>query len=145
MTNIQSLIQIYNTCFYLCLALGILALASAVFIFFKFDVRTNFAIRTGRAEKITVKRVKGKNSKTDTLQQMGAEDTTGELPESTEKTEQRQAAQDPNLETETELLTVNLPTAPDSAPTGPASSTTAAAFGFLVTEDTIITHTDEKI
>lgn len=145
MTNIQSLIQIYNACFYVCLALGILALASAVFIFFKFDVRTNFAIRTGRAEKITVKRVKGKNSKTDTLRQMGAEDATGELPESAEKTERRQVVQDPALEVETELLIRNLPNTPDSTPTGHATSTAAAALGFLITEDIIITHTDEKI
>lgn len=79
MDKAESLIRIYRTCFYISMAIMILGLANAVFLFFKFDVRTIFEIRTGRAAKRTIQKMAEANAMTGRLRPLEMEFTTGSL------------------------------------------------------------------
>ena len=48
--NAAESIKLYNTLFYVCLAVAILALLLAVILFFALDIRTVFALMTGTAK-----------------------------------------------------------------------------------------------
>lgn len=136
MENIQSLLQIYQTGFVVCAVVAAMALAVGLIIFFRFDIRTNFAIRTGRAEKITVKKLQGKNGKTDSLGQIDMDFTTDELPAA--------AKTDPADSGQTSPL--KIPAESDrKREQRKAVQESAAGIRFEVTGRTIVIHTDEAI
>ncbi len=62
-----NIIEILNTCFILCLSIGILFLIISVVLFFMFDIRTVYNIRSGRAQAKTVKEMQEANSTTGRL------------------------------------------------------------------------------
>ena len=51
----MDLISIFRICFYVCLAFTILFFIISVVLFFLFDIKTIFNIRTGRAKQKTIK------------------------------------------------------------------------------------------
>ncbi|MEF9840796.1 MAG: hypothetical protein RR791_07600, partial [Lachnospiraceae bacterium] len=55
MNRVNQLVGIYHTGFIILLTLGIVFLAAAVFMFWKFDIRRIWTIRTGRAEKKSIR------------------------------------------------------------------------------------------
>ncbi|MBQ4569201.1 MAG: hypothetical protein IJA62_04020 [Ruminococcus sp.] len=71
-------IEILNTGFTLCLAIGILFLIISIVLFFVFDIRTIFSIRTGRAQAKTVKEMQTANANTGRLR-AGKQTQTGKL------------------------------------------------------------------
>ncbi len=135
--NAQSMIAAYNTGFNICLAITVLGVAGAIFLFFKFDIRTIFAIRTGRAERQTVEKLREANARTGTLRA---------APEIEYTTDGLSAGTPPAAE-ETTPLATSAPLAP--APAADAAAQTTAplppGFRFVITENTVIVHTDEVI
>lgn len=152
------LIKLYETLFYVSLALTILGLGLAVFFFFFFDIRTVFAMETGKARNDTIRRMMEQNAKTGNLRttytgNTGRTGATGRtsgkrvthpepkvevLSKTASDVEQTTVLQTPAAE-ETMLLqreevqeTVMLKKrAPD--------------FRFELTENTVVIHTDEWI
>ena len=60
-------IQTFHTGFMACLIIMIVSVVAAVIMFFLFDIRTIFAIRTGRAQQRDMEKTREKNLKTDQL------------------------------------------------------------------------------
>lgn len=74
----MDIINILNTCFTLCLAFTILFFIISVVLFFVFDIRTVFNIRSGRAQAKTVKEMQEANSNTGRLR-VGKQTQTAKL------------------------------------------------------------------
>lgn len=64
-----NLMASYNAGFYVCMVVMIIALVGAVVLFFVFDIRNNFLIRIGHAEKVSIKKKQIENARTGTLRQ----------------------------------------------------------------------------
>ena len=64
----MDLISIFRICFYVCLAFTILFFIISVVLFFLFDIKTIFNIRTGRAKQKTIKEMQAANNSTLTSQ-----------------------------------------------------------------------------
>lgn len=71
-----SFIQTLNTCYWICLSFTILFFAISIVLFFIFDIKTIFNIRTGRARAKTVKEMKAANESTGRLRVDGKTQTT---------------------------------------------------------------------
>jgi len=122
------MIQVYNALFTACIVLACLALAGAVFIFFKFDIPTNFAIRTGRTIKVSEKRGRRKEAAKETSGQgVDLDFATGDLVSAGLAAPQA---------VETTLL--------DGASLAQAAAS-ASKIHFRITEDTVVIHTTEII
>lgn len=65
----EQLIGVYHTGFIVCLILTILFVALSVLLFFKLRIRDVFNFMTGRAEKMTIRRMEEENAKTGKLRQ----------------------------------------------------------------------------
>lgn len=65
----EQLIGLYHTGFIVCLILTILFVALSVLLFFKLRIRDVFNFMTGRAEKMTIRRMEEENVKTGKLRQ----------------------------------------------------------------------------
>lgn len=127
-SNVQSMIQVYNALFTASIVLACLALAGAVFIFFKFDIPTNFAIRTGRTIKVSEKRGRRKEvTKETAVQGIDLDFATGDLVSAGLAVPQAAA---------TTLL--------DST-TSAQTAASASRIHFRITEDTVVIHTTEII
>lgn len=63
----MDLISVFNTAFVICLAGAILFFIISIVLFFLFDIRTIFMIRSGRAQAKTVKEMQEANSSTGRL------------------------------------------------------------------------------
>lgn len=63
----ESMISVLKTSLSVCIAFAILFFIISVVLFFLFDIRTIFNIRTGRAKKKTVQEMQAANSKTGRL------------------------------------------------------------------------------
>jgi hypothetical protein len=72
----DSIIGVLNTCFMVCLAFTILFFVISVVLFFLFDIRTIFNIKTGRAQAKTVKEMQTANASTGRLRVGGKTQTT---------------------------------------------------------------------
>lgn len=75
-----SLINILNTCFLVSLSFAILFFIITVILFFVFDIKTIFDIRTGRAQSKTVSEMKKANADTGRLR-VGGKTVTSKLSE----------------------------------------------------------------
>ena len=71
-----SVIDILNTLFWVCLSGAIIFFIISVVLFFVFDIRTIFNIKTGRAQAKTVKEMKAANESTGRLRVAGKTQTT---------------------------------------------------------------------
>lgn len=144
MDKAQSMIQVYRTCFYICMAITVLGLANAVFLFFRFDIRTIFEIRTGRAAKRTIRRMEEANASTGRLRQEDMDFTTGGLTTGNSTTTPLPPSPSPASGSgETTLLNA-APPAP-AAPAAPVPQPAAPGFRFVVTQAVVLTHTSENI
>lgn len=144
MDKAQSMIQVYRTCFYICMAITVLGLANAVFLFFRFDIRTIFEIRTGRAAKRTIRRMEEANASTGRLRQEDMDFTTGGLTTGNSTTTPLPPSPSPASGSgETTLLNA-APPAP-VAPAAPVPQPAAPGFRFVVTQAVVLTHTSENI
>lgn len=74
----NSLINILQTCFQVCLAFTILFFIITVILFFLFDIRAIFNIRTGRAKSKTIKEMQQANNNTGRLR-VGGKTLTSKL------------------------------------------------------------------
>ena len=74
----NSLINIFETCFQVCLAFTVLFLVISIVLFFLFDIRAIFNIRTGRAKNKTIKEMQAANSTTGRLR-VGGKTLTSKL------------------------------------------------------------------
>jgi len=81
-----SLISIFDTCFKVCFAFTILFLIISVILFFLFDIKAIFSIRTGRAKNKTIKEMQAANNKTGRLRVDGKTLTSKLSKEQKEKT-----------------------------------------------------------
>ena len=63
----MDLISIFRICFYICLAFTILFFIISVVLFFLFDIKTIFNIRTGRAKQKTIKEMQAAYNSTGRL------------------------------------------------------------------------------
>lgn len=145
MDKAQSMIQVYRTCFYISMAITVLGLANAVFLFFRFDIRTIFEIRTGRAAKRTIRRMEEANASTGRLRQEDMDFTTGGLTTGGSATTPLSPPKSPaSGSEETTLLNAATPPAP-AAPAAPVPQPAAPGFRFVVTQAVVLTHTSENI
>ena len=71
----SSVISILNTSFWVCLSFAILFFLISIVLFFVFDIRTIFNIKTGRAQAKTVKEMKAANESTGRLRVDGKTQT----------------------------------------------------------------------
>ena len=162
-------IQTFHTGFMACLIIMIVSVVAAVIMFFLFDIRTIFAIRTGRAQQRDMEKTREKNLKTDQLGgrkrfvfgsggltgggKTGRTDLHGRTGSIGKTEETGPAAAEPsNQPSSDEIL---LETAP-LAESDPGATTylkqqaqqsipLPAGFVFNVTENTLVIHTEERI
>lgn len=144
--NAQSMIAAYNTGFTVCLVITVLAVASAVFLFFKFDIRTIFAIRTGRAERQTIEKLREANARTGTLRPAPEAYTAeGVAAPTAETTPLAQTGQTGAAAAETTPLAQTPAAAPPAAAAAEVTAPLPPGIRFVITENTLIVHTDEVI
>lgn len=143
MAKAESLIRIYQVCFYICLVVTILGLANAAFLFFRFDVRGIFEIRTGRAAKRTIRKMAEANASTGRLRPVEMDFTTGGLltgeTGGTATTPLKPADRPPAQAAQP------APAAPGPARTGKTGKSERTGFRFVVTQSVLMVHTTEKI
>ena len=70
-----SVIGALNTCFWVCLSFTILFFIISIILFFVFDIKTIFNIKTGRAQTKTIKEMKAANESTGRLRVDGRTQT----------------------------------------------------------------------
>ena len=78
MDNPSGVISVLKTCFVVCLTVTILFFVINVVLFFVFDIRTLFNIRTGRAKRKTIKEMQAANDSTGRLR-VGGKTLTAQL------------------------------------------------------------------
>ena len=79
MDNTEQLIAIYHTGFIVCSVLLVVGIALAVLFFFKFDIRTIYLLRTGKAKQQTINEMKERNLKTGKLSASSPYTDSGDL------------------------------------------------------------------
>ena len=84
MDNTEQLIAIYHTGFIVCAVLLVVGIALAVLFFFKFDIRTIYMLRTGKAKQQTINEMKERNLKTGKLSASSPYTDSGDLKKSGE-------------------------------------------------------------
>lgn len=135
------LIGIYRTCFYICLGVMLLGLSSAVILFFKFDIKTIFLIRTGRAARQTIRKMAETNARTGRLQAGDELDyTSGGLTGGDMTTPLGASAASSSTE-----AVVTPQTTPIEQPLSPPPQQLRPGFRFEVTQSLILVHTQEQI
>ena len=91
-------ISVMNTLFWICLSFAILFFIVSVVLFFLFDIRTIFNIKTGRAQAKTVKEMQAANENTGRLR-VGGKTQTSKLSEDQKKEPRAPAVKPPSAET----------------------------------------------
>ena len=105
----QALIRIYQTGFYICIAIAIVGLLLSVLFFFRFHIGNIWLIQTGKAQRKAVQNMQEASRQED------------KPLKATEMLQSDPPRSDPPL-AETEIIE-----------------------GLTVTQDVVLTHTDEKI
>lgn len=149
----QALIQIYRTCFYISVGITVLGLASAVFLFFKFDIRTIFEIRSGRAAKRTIQKMKQANAATGRLRQQEEMDyTTGGLADNALQNKNPEVLSSGSLKQQTPPSTGETMQLPQEAPVPPPPPASVqepesvpTGFQFVITQSLMLIHTEEQL
>lgn len=92
-----SVINTMNTLFWICLSFTVLFFIISIVLFFVFDIRTIFNIRTGRAQAKTVKEMKAANENTGRLRVAGKTQTS-KLSEKEKSVTREPAVSPPNMD-----------------------------------------------
>lgn len=69
MEELQRAISLYNIGYWVCLGFSIFFLGISILLFFRFDVRKIFDLRTGRGERKTIQKMEEMNAKTGKLRE----------------------------------------------------------------------------
>lgn len=145
------LISLYRTLFFVSLGIALLGLVLAVFFFFFFDIRTVYAMMTGRAKEQTVRRMAEQNAKTGNLRKQhihtGPTGETGQTKGSAKvevliQPEAPAASETVVLQPDTAGETVVLE---NSTADETAVLSAHSGFCFDLTETTLVIHTNEII
>jgi len=157
------LISLYDTLFNVSLCIALLGLGLSVFLFFYFDIRTVYALMTGKAKQETIRRMAEQNAKTGNLRNQylhtgptgrtgktgksGPLGFTGSLTEQIAPTPVQQAVEpETAVLVEDVVMETNVLNAASAQTVETAVlSTPANQFRFLLTENTLVIHTDEII
>lgn len=137
----EELIPIYHGLFYACLAGTILFAALAVFLFFKFDIRHVFNVQSGRAEKMTVERMRAENAATGRLIQTAETTGSGTKPPVVVQPASSEIQPTTSLAQKDAQQT----TAPIAGKKRPAAPAVPAGRKFVIRQKTILIHTNELI
>ena len=122
----QALIRIYQTGFYICIAIAIVGLLLSVLFFFRFHIGNIWLIQTGKAQRKAVQNMQEASRQNGRMRQEEAHHT--EI-----------AIQEDKPMKATEMLQSDPPRS------DPPLAETEIIEGLTVTQDVVLTHTDEKI
>ena len=122
----QALIRIYQTGFYICIAIAIVGLLVSVLFFFRFHIGTIWLIQTGKAQRKAVQNMQEASRQNGRMRQEEAHHS--EI-----------AIQEDKPLKATEMLQSDPPRS------DPPLAETEIIEGLTVTQDVVLTHTDEKI
>ncbi len=151
MNQYQQSMDFFQTGYRVCFGIAIAALIIALILFFLFDIRTIFMIRTGRAQRRKVQEMEERNQRTGKLRDDTEKDLGSGTSDSgaktlsrgksltenkTEKGKTKKAQKGSGRATQSMLDTMAL---------SKASASEAGDFHFVVVQKEIITHTDERI
>ncbi len=149
----QSMIEIYRTGFYISSAIAVLGFCLAVLFFFRFHIRSVWAIRTGKAQRDAVKalqqssRSDGRMRKEEKQRELSTEEMAGTEAEATEAlkmTELTDYGSTHDLEQTTVLGPDKIPDFGMTLDLGSQLSTVPAG-SFLITQEVVLIHTTEAI
>ena len=132
MGNAEQLLQIYSVGRIVSAVIFVIALALAVYLFFKFDIRMIHAIRSGHGQELSEKRGKDKSKKTEATEKKVDLDFDTDALKPKRRTEGKKPRTGASLET---------------TPLQAASADLGAPYGirFRITEETVLIHTDEVV
>ena len=122
----QALIRIYQTGFYICIAIAIVGLLLSVLFFFRFHIGNIWLIQTGKAQRKAVQNMQEASRQNGRMRQEEAHHS--EI-----------AIQEDKPLKATEMLQSDPPRS------NPPLAETEIIGGLTVTQDVVLTHTDEKI
>ena len=122
----QALIRIYQTGFYICIAIAIVGLLLSVLFFFRFHIGNIWLIQTGKAQRKAVQNMQEASRQNGGMRQEEAHHS--EI-----------AIQEDKPLKATEMLQSDPPRS------DPPLAETEIIEGLTVTQDVVLTHTDEKI
>ena len=122
----QALIRIYQTGFYICIAIAIVGLLLSVLFFFRFHIGNILLIQTGKAQRKAVQNMQEASRQNGRMRQEEAHHS--EI-----------AIQEDKPLKATEMLQSDPPRS------DPPLAETEIIEGLTVTQDVVLTHTDEKI
>lgn len=122
----QALIRIYHTGFYICIAIAIVGLLLSVLFFFRFHIGNIWLIQTGKAQRKAVQNMQEASRQNGRMRQEEAHHS--EI-----------AIQEDKPLKATEMLQSDPPRS------DPPLAETEIIEGLTVTQDVVLTHTDEKI
>jgi len=164
----EGIIQVYSTGFTVSMVVAILGAISSVALFFLYDIKTIFLIRTGRAQKLSEKKIAEHNAATGSLKadysfdyetsqlRSGRRRKTGRTASQTgvtarqkQATGQMAASAAPAVEETTMLQRIN-PENPVSVggipiTDGATSYPVTPRQGFKIIENTMVIHTHEVV
>jgi hypothetical protein len=167
--NPSDLVDLYTTGFRICLAITLIALAVAVYLFIKLDIRSVFMLVSGRKRKKTIKQLSEAQERTDQIGpampnlDFGNTGGTGKLARSRVGGLFRRSGRSGELSPPTQpgMDTMPLSAAGESPGANSANLDTAQMadvevaakplgsaaqrIGFKVTERTLVIHTNELI
>lgn len=137
----EELIPIYHGLFYACMAGTVLFAALAVLLFFRFDIRHVFNVQSGRAEKMTVERMRAENAATGRLIR------TAETAPSAVKVPVVVQPTSSEIQPTTSLAKsgAQQTTAPIAAKNHPAAPAAPAGRKFVIRQKVVLIHTNELI
>ena len=149
-------IQTYHTGFTICLIITIIAFVLAGIMFFAFNIREIYAIRTGRAHSKEIERAREKNLKTDQLGRRRNFFSSGSLKGKTGQTKGTTGPTNEKAKTDHEGTSWDTAalSKPDEGMTSVLSAVPEAGvqvaqapigFRFVITENTMVIHTEEII
>lgn len=122
----QALIRIYQTGFYICIAIAIVGLLLSILFFFRFHIGNIWLIQTGKAQRKAVQNMQEASRQNGRMRQEEAHHS--EI-----------AIQEDKPLKATEMLQSDPPRS------DPPLAETEIIEGLTVTQDVVLTHTDEKI
>lgn len=141
----EEMIPVYHGLFYACMAGAFLFAAVAAVLFFKFDIRHVFNVQSGRAERLTVERMRAENAATGRLiltADVESGHTGGRIKTPT-------VVQPPSSEIRptTSLAQNNRPrdTAPIAGQQKPTAPAVPAGHTFVIRQKILLVHTNEEI
>lgn len=147
----EEVIALYDLLFWLSLGLAGIGLIFSIVTFFAFDIRTIFAIKTGHAEKLSMKKTSEKNAATGQLKEdYSFEYNTMTMGRKTKKMFTTGKTGNSSGQAAAETTQLNQKPAPVSkqepVPDVPVQEAPVhSRNGFVITENVMVIHTNEVI